>query len=156
MKGFNDVILDDVDDSLKRVFVDWSANKLQALRGGRSISAASGRSLRPISAVPDDDDDDFDFGGGGEAKISELYDKLNEVERKTELHERTIAQLQANLETAKATIKELEPIAKRANELSDRNGILSKSLTETNAALAELDVAHNDLLAKHTQLQVMW
>lgn len=151
MKGFNDVILDDLDESVKRVFVDWSASKLQALRGGRGRSAGI---VSVESTFSDEYDFDMGFGGGGEAKIAAMYDQVNELERKGELQDRQIKQLESDLEGAKAMIAELTPVAKRANELSERNGIVSKSLTETNVALSELDEAYNELQKKHAKLEV--
>lgn len=134
MKDFNDVVLDDVDEALKKVFVDWSASKLQALKGGLG--------------------DDDGFGGSGEGKIAKLYDQLNGTERKNDLLESKAKKLEASLEEATKALEEMSPIAKRASELQMRNEMLAKSLAETNLAFDDIDAQHSQLVEKHSKLEV--
>ena len=136
MKTFNDSVLDDLEEALKRVFLDWGVSKMKALR---------------ISGGSDDEDA---FGGASEQKIAKLYNKLNEAETMNETYEQQIVKLKEELEAAKRNIDTLSPLAKRADELQERNNILSKSLKETNEILGELDIAHNALQEKQGQLEV--
>jgi hypothetical protein len=127
LKDYNDFMIDEIDVSLRRLFVDWAESKANSLGG---------------------------LGRFGELKLSMLNEEMGKtLQRKEELEMKEI-ELTEELAIAKMTIQDMLPDNKRAKDLADRNTYLSQSLTGLRKQYDELERNFNSVSNLKDRLEV--
>jgi hypothetical protein len=113
LKDYNDFMIDEIDLSLRRVFLDWVETKYNSVGG---------------------------LGRFGEVKLGMLNEELGNCLRRNEELEKKQIDLEYEVELGKKTIQEMLPDNKRAKELSDRNHFLTESVHGLRSQLEEIEM----------------
>jgi hypothetical protein len=122
-------MIDEIDNCLKTLFIDWADSKLHSSGG---------------------------LGKFGELKLSVLNTELGTALLKKEELEKANQELVDELEFLKVRLKEMLPDNRRAKELSDRNTVLKQSLQDTVGKLSDLEIQQRGLIELKNKLEVLY